>query len=75
MIGTRARWIAAEARSCGLDPAAVLELENNQAAAAYLAKNLQAKDVVLIKGSNSQRLDEIILALTSVDHETPNVAR
>jgi UDP-N-acetylmuramoyl-tripeptide--D-alanyl-D-alanine ligase len=75
VIGTRARWIAAEARSCGLDPAAVLELENNQAAAAYLAKNLQAKDVVLIKGSNSQRLDEIILALTSVDHETPNVAR
>jgi UDP-N-acetylmuramyl pentapeptide synthase len=50
-------------------------LENNQAAAAYLEKSLQAADVALIKGSNSQRLDEIISALTVAEPETRNVAR
>jgi UDP-N-acetylmuramoyl-tripeptide--D-alanyl-D-alanine ligase len=75
VIGSRAHWIAAEARACGLNPSAILELENNQAAAAYLEKSLQAADVALIKGSNSQRLDEIISALTVAEPETRNVAR
>lgn len=64
VIGRRAKWIAEEARACGLDPAAILEMENNQAAIAYLEKSLQAEDIALIKGSNSQRLDEIVSALT-----------
>jgi UDP-N-acetylmuramoyl-tripeptide--D-alanyl-D-alanine ligase len=64
VIGRRAKWIAAEARACGLDPTAILEMENNQAAITYLEKSLQAEDIALIKGSNSQRLDEIVSALT-----------
>lgn len=65
VIGQRAKWIAAEAHACGLDPAAILEMENNQAAISYLERNLQAEDIALIKGSNSQRLDEIVSALTA----------
>ncbi|HXV99384.1 MAG TPA: UDP-N-acetylmuramoyl-tripeptide--D-alanyl-D-alanine ligase [Anaerolineae bacterium] len=64
VIGARAKWIAAEARACGLDPASVLELADNQAAIAYLEQILEPEDIALIKGSNSQRLDEIVSALT-----------
>jgi len=64
VIGPRAKLIAAEAQACGLDPASILELEDNQAAIAYLEKILEPEDIALIKGSNSQRLDEIVSALT-----------
>lgn len=73
-IGPRARIIADEAGACGLAPSAILELDDKQAAVAYLEKILQPEDVVLIKGSNSQRLDEIVSALT-VERETPDVGR
>jgi UDP-N-acetylmuramoyl-tripeptide--D-alanyl-D-alanine ligase len=74
VIGKRAKWIADEARACGLDPASILEMENNQGAILYLQKNLQAEDIALIKGSNSQRLDEIVSALTA-EQATFNVER
>jgi UDP-N-acetylmuramoyl-tripeptide--D-alanyl-D-alanine ligase len=74
VIGTRAKLIAAEAQACGLNPAAILELEDNRATIAYLKQNLQADDIALIKGSNSQRLDEIVSALTE-ECETSNVER
>lgn len=74
VIGSRAKWIAAEARACGLDPAAILELDDNQAAIAYLENILTAEDIALIKGSNSQRLDEIVSALT-LERGTSKVER
>ncbi len=74
VIGARAKWIAAEARACGLDPAMILEMDTNQAAVAYLEETLQAGDVVLLKGSNSQRLAEIVSALTG-EGKTSNVER
>lgn len=63
VIGPRARLIAAEAEACGLDPAAIMVLENNQAAIAYLEKQLRPDDIVLVKGSNAQRLDTIVSAV------------
>jgi UDP-N-acetylmuramoyl-tripeptide--D-alanyl-D-alanine ligase len=63
VIGERAKLIAAGAQSCGLAEAAVLEMENNEAAIVYLEKNLASGDIVLIKGSNAQRLDQIVSAL------------
>ncbi|MBI1880811.1 MAG: UDP-N-acetylmuramoyl-tripeptide--D-alanyl-D-alanine ligase [Chloroflexi bacterium] len=74
VIGPRAKLIAAEARACGLDSAAILELDDNQAAITHLKKILGPEDIVLIKGSNSQRLDEIVSALT-VERETSNIER
>lgn len=64
-IGPRARFIAEEARACGLAAASIFEMEHNQAAIDYLQNFLQPTDVTLIKGSNAQRLDEIVTALTS----------
>lgn len=68
VIGSRARFIAEEAQACGLEAASVLIMESNQAAIVYLEKILSAEDIVLIKGSNAQRLAEIISALT-LDHK------
>ncbi len=69
VIGSRARFIADEAQACGLEPSLILELKNNQAAIACLEKILGPEDVVLVKGSNAQKLDEIVSALTVQDSE------
>ncbi|NJN94798.1 MAG: UDP-N-acetylmuramoyl-tripeptide--D-alanyl-D-alanine ligase [Anaerolineales bacterium] len=74
VIGARAKWIAAEAHACGLDPAVILEMDTNQAAVAYLEETLQTGDIVLLKGSNSQRLAEIVSALTG-EGKTSNFER
>jgi len=63
VIGKRARMIGEGAQGCGLDPALILELENNDVAVSFLEKNLGAGDIVLIKGSNAQRLDQIVSTL------------
>jgi len=63
VIGERARMIAEGAQGCGLDPSLILELENNDIAVNFLEKNLGAGDIVLIKGSNAQRLDQIVATL------------
>ncbi len=67
VIGPLAKFMAAEARACGLDPAVILELKDNQAATDYLQTYLGPDDVVLIKGSNAQRLDQIVSALMITD--------
>ena len=63
VIGQRAKLIGAEAQACGLAPDSVLELADNQTTIAYLEKALEPDDVVLVKGSNAQKLDEIVSAL------------
>lgn len=70
VIGLRARFIAEEAQTCGLDSASIMELENNQIAIDYLRKILEPENVVLIKGSNSQNMGEIVSSL-AVKHNGP----
>lgn len=69
-IGARARWIADEAAACGLAPASILQLDSNQAAIDLLKEILEPDTMVLVKGSNSQRMFEIVTALT-VRHKRP----
>ena len=69
VVGTQARFVAAVARDCGLDPSLIFELEDNQAVIAYLEKTLGPGDVLLLKGSNAQKLDEIVTALTARESE------
>jgi UDP-N-acetylmuramoyl-tripeptide--D-alanyl-D-alanine ligase len=69
VTGSRAKFIAEEAQACGLDLASILIVDSNQAAIVYLEKILGADDIILIKGSNAQRLDEIVSALT-MEHKT-----
>jgi UDP-N-acetylmuramoyl-tripeptide--D-alanyl-D-alanine ligase len=68
-IGPRTRFIVAEAQACGLEPASILELENNQAAIEYLRTTLKPENTVLIKGSLSRRMSEIVSALAVEDSE------
>jgi UDP-N-acetylmuramoyl-tripeptide--D-alanyl-D-alanine ligase len=63
-IGPRTRFIVDEAQACGLDSSAILELEHNHAAIDYLKKVLEPGNIVLIKGSLSRRMSEIVSALT-----------
>jgi len=65
VIGTRARFIAAEAQACGLDASRILAMDSNQAAIEYLEQNLGPQNIVLIKGSNAQKLDQIVSALAA----------
>lgn len=65
VIGPRARFIAEEANACGLAATSIFQMEHNQAAIEYLQSLLEPGDITLIKGSNAQRLDEIVTTLTS----------
>jgi UDP-N-acetylmuramoyl-tripeptide--D-alanyl-D-alanine ligase len=60
-VGPRAHTIAQAARAAGL--AAVVELEDNDAAIAWLREALTADDAVLVKGSRGMRMDRIVAAL------------
>jgi UDP-N-acetylmuramoyl-tripeptide--D-alanyl-D-alanine ligase len=73
VLGSSTQFIAAEAQACGLAPALILELQNNQAVIAHLSTILEPDDVVLIKGSNAQKLNEIVAALM-VQSETDSLS-
>lgn len=63
-VGRRARWIAEEARFCGLDPASIYSFDTAEEAVAWLRKQVQAKDVVLVKGSRAMHLEQVVEALS-----------
>jgi UDP-N-acetylmuramoyl-tripeptide--D-alanyl-D-alanine ligase len=62
-VGPRAHMIANEARACGLAPDAVIEVETNDEAIASLRQVVQPGDIVLVKGSRSMAMEEIVAAL------------
>ena len=62
-VGLRAHIIAEEARACGLAPDLVTEVETNDQAIAYLRQIIQRGDIVLVKGSRSMAMEEIVAAL------------
>jgi UDP-N-acetylmuramoyl-tripeptide--D-alanyl-D-alanine ligase len=55
--------MAEEARACGLSPEAITQVESNDQAIAHLRELIQHGDVVLIKGSRSMAMEEIVTAL------------
>jgi len=62
-VGPRARMMADEARACGLMPDVVTEVETNDQAVDYLRQVVQRGDMVLVKGSRSMAMEEIVAAL------------
>ncbi len=62
-VGPRARLIAQEARACGLPSQAIIEVETNQQAIAHLHQIMLRGDTVLVKGSRSMAMEEIVAAL------------
>ncbi|GAB4535494.1 MAG: UDP-N-acetylmuramoyl-tripeptide--D-alanyl-D-alanine ligase [Anaerolineae bacterium] len=62
-VGARAHMIAEEARACGLAPEAITEVETNKQAIEHLRQIIQPGDIVLVKGSRSMAMEEIVAAL------------
>jgi UDP-N-acetylmuramoyl-tripeptide--D-alanyl-D-alanine ligase len=62
-VGPRAHMIADEARACGLAPEAATEVETNDQAIEHLRQMVQPGDIVLVKGSRSMAMEEIVAAL------------
>ncbi|MEN9936255.1 MAG: hypothetical protein RLZZ387_2834 [Chloroflexota bacterium] len=62
-VGERARWIADEARSCGLAPEHIHALQDNDAAASMLHGLVQPGDHVLVKGSRGMGMEAIVAGL------------
>lgn len=62
-VGDLAKGIAEGAVAAGFDPKALRVFDTNLAASAFLNTIIGAEDVVLVKGSHSTHLEEIIKAL------------
>ena len=68
-VGPRAHLIADAARSAGMPPDRIIEVEDRQEAIARLREVLQPGDMVLVKASRGIRLDEVVNALAVSPHE------
>lgn len=62
-VGPRAAWIAEEAERAGLPATAITRLNDSQGAIDHLKGQIGAGDVVLIKGSRSMEMEQIVAAL------------
>ena len=62
-VGTRAKFIADEARNFGFDPGAIHEFLRSEEAARELKKIVKDGDLVLIKGSESMRMERVVEAI------------
>lgn len=62
-VGDLAKGIADGAVAAGFDSKSLRVFDNNLAASAFLNTIVEAEDVVLVKGSHSTHLEEIIKAL------------
>jgi len=62
-VGERGRQIAMAAQMGGLATPKIHSFDGTNEALVYLQNHLSAEDVVLVKGSNSMRLDRIVSAL------------
>jgi UDP-N-acetylmuramoyl-tripeptide--D-alanyl-D-alanine ligase len=62
-VGRRARWIAEEALTTGMDPERVMMLADNAATIALLRELMASGDYVLIKGSRGAAMEGIVMAL------------
>jgi UDP-N-acetylmuramoyl-tripeptide--D-alanyl-D-alanine ligase len=65
-FGVRAHLIAESARRAGMGKSVVHEFEDMDAMIAWLNKNLTGDDAMLVKGSHSLRLDQVVSAMEVV---------
>jgi UDP-N-acetylmuramoyl-tripeptide--D-alanyl-D-alanine ligase len=63
-VGSRARWIAAEALSTGMPAADVYITETNADAVAILQGLIQPGDIILVKGSRAAAMESIVDGLS-----------
>jgi UDP-N-acetylmuramoyl-tripeptide--D-alanyl-D-alanine ligase len=66
-VGDRARWIADEATKSGLVEEKVIIVQDSAAAINHLRDRVGPDDIVLVKGSRSMRMDQIVAALEEIE--------
>ena len=64
-VGERAKIIASSAANAGMPLDMIQQFETSHQSIDYLKKNLQSRDVVLVKGSRGMQMDIIVNALES----------
>ncbi len=62
-VGPRAAIIGQEALACGMNPEDVWMVNDNEEAVSILKEILQPGDYVLVKGSRSMRMEQIVAAI------------
>jgi len=63
-VGERARWIGEEALDCGMSSQAVHMLGDKESAVSLLRSLVESGDTVLVKGSRSMGMEQIVASLT-----------
>jgi len=63
LYGEMAHYYEKGALSSGLSSSAVKIFESKEEIVAYLKENLKAKDVVLVKGSRSMKMEDVVVRL------------
>ena len=63
-VGERARWIGEEALECGMASQAVHMLEDKDSAVRLLHSLVESGDTILVKGSRSMGMEEIVASLS-----------
>jgi UDP-N-acetylmuramoyl-tripeptide--D-alanyl-D-alanine ligase len=65
-VGFRAGLMAEEALACGMSPSTVIKVDTNVQAIECLHQLIQSGDIVLVKGSRSMAMEEIVASLQVV---------
>jgi UDP-N-acetylmuramoyl-tripeptide--D-alanyl-D-alanine ligase len=59
VVGKRAKWISDEAKKAGMDPDAIMEFDDSDAAGEWMRGHLEAGDLILLKGSQGSGANKI----------------
>lgn len=62
-VGTRAHWYAKGALQAGMPPQSIISFDTNDQVVAFIQQNVQSEAAILIKGSRSMQMEEIVTAL------------
>ncbi len=65
-VGSRAGLMAEEALACGMSSSTVIKVDTNVQAIECLRQLIQSGDIVLVKGSRSMAMEEIVASLQVV---------
>lgn len=72
-IGVRARHIAEGAKAGGMHDSAIRSFERGEDAAVFLRAELKEGDTVLVKGSQSMRMERVVRALMKDPDDAPRL--
>lgn len=72
-VGVRTRHIAESAKESGMANTQVYSFEKGSDAVAFLLNTLHEGDIVLVKGSQSMRMERVVKALMAHPEEAPSL--